>query len=53
MQRARSRIFLKVWLTKHIMESDKAYTAHFISAGANPKLQKRSWVGKLWQSLHG
>jgi len=45
--------FLKVWLTKHIMESDKAYSAHFINAGANPKLQQRSWASKLWHSLHG
>ena len=36
--------FLKVWLTKHIMESDKAYSSHFINAGANPRLKKRSWV---------
>ena len=45
--------FLKLWLTKHIMESDKAYSAHFIKAGANPKLQKRSWAAKLWGSVHG
>ena len=45
--------FLKVWLTKHIMESDKAYSAHFINAGANPKLKKRSWAAKFWGSLHG
>jgi len=44
--------FLKVWLTKHIMESDKAYSSHFLNAGANPRLQKRSWVSKLWGSLH-
>lgn len=42
--------FLKVWLTKHIMESDKEYSGHFLSAGANAKLKKRSWVSKLWGS---
>ena len=40
--------FLKVWLTKHIMESDKEYTEHFLNAGAKPKLQKKSWVSRLW-----
>lgn len=44
--------FLKVWLTKHIMESDKAYTEHFLRAGARAKLEKPSWVSKLWHSLH-
>lgn len=40
--------FLKVWLTKHILENDQAYTDHFIMAGANPQLKKRSWVSRLW-----
>jgi len=40
--------FLKVWLTKHIMESDREYSEHFLSAGANAKLSKRSWVSRLW-----
>lgn len=40
--------FLKVWLTKHIMESDKEYTEHFLNAGAKPKLHKKSWVSRLW-----
>ena len=40
--------FLKVWLTKHIMESDKEYSEHFLKAGAKPKLKSRSWVSKLW-----
>jgi hemerythrin len=43
--------FLKVWLTKHIMESDKQYSDHFLSAGATPKLKKRSWVTRLWDHL--
>jgi hemerythrin len=44
--------FLKVWLTKHIMESDKEYTEHFLSAGASAKLKKKSWVGRLWEHMH-
>jgi hemerythrin len=41
--------FLKSWLTKHIMESDKQYTDHFLSAGAHARLKKRSWIASLWQ----
>ena len=40
--------FLKIWLTKHIMESDKEYGDHFLSAGASPRLKKKSWMARLW-----
>jgi len=40
--------FLKVWLTKHIIESDKEYGTHFLSSGAKPKLKKTSWISRLW-----
>lgn len=40
--------FLKVWLTKHIMEEDMLYSGFFLAAGARPKLKKRSWIRKLW-----
>ena len=43
--------FLKVWLTKHIMESDKHYGYHFLSSGINPTLQKKSWVSRMWDHL--
>ncbi len=42
--------FLKVWLTKHIMETDRQYSAHFLAAGAKPKLRSRSRVSRLWRS---
>jgi hemerythrin len=45
--------FLKVWLTKHIMEADKRYTKHFLDQGIRPELSKRSWAQKLWGSLGG
>lgn len=45
--------FLKVWLTKHIMEVDKRYAKHFLDQGIRPELTKRSWVQKLWSSLGG
>lgn len=44
--------FLKVWLTKHIMESDREYGHFFIQAGARPKLKKKSWTSRLWDHLH-
>ena len=44
--------FLKVWLTKHIMESDQRYSSYFLEQGIKPKLSKQSWVKKLWGSLN-
>jgi len=45
--------FLKVWLTKHIIESDKEYSAFFLDSGAHPKLKKKSWAARLWEGIHG
>ena len=45
--------FLKVWLTKHIMETDKYYVPYFLGQGIRPELAKASWVKKLWGSLSG
>ncbi|QYZ65959.1 MAG: hemerythrin [Gammaproteobacteria bacterium (ex Lamellibrachia satsuma)] len=42
--------FLKTWLTKHIMEEDMQYTGFFLAAGASPKLNKKSWIKRLWGS---
>jgi len=44
--------FLKVWLTKHIMESDQKYAEHFVQAGCNTKLKKKSWAARLWEGFH-
>ena len=44
--------FLKIWLTKHIMESDQRYAEYFIQAGAKPRLKKKSWASRLWDHLH-
>lgn len=44
--------FLKVWLTRHIMEEDRQYTSHFLAKGVQQSYAKRSWVGKFWGSLH-
>lgn len=43
--------FLKVWLTRHIMEVDKFYTPHFLAQGIRPELAKKSWVEKLKDSV--
>ena len=45
--------FLKVWLTKHIIESDKEYGSYFLESGAKPRLKKKSWAARLWEGLHG
>ena len=44
--------FLKVWLTRHIMASDKEYGAYFIGVGVKPANKRKSWVGRLWDHLH-
>lgn len=44
--------FLKVWLTKHIMETDKRYTQYFLAQGIQPELSKKSWMQKLWHSFN-
>jgi hemerythrin len=44
--------FLKIWLTKRIMESDPQFGQYFLERGVNPKSRKRSWAGRLWDHLH-
>ena len=44
--------FLKMWLTKHIMESDREYSGHFLDAGVNPTLKRKGWAKRLWDHLH-
>jgi hemerythrin len=45
--------FLKIWLTKHIMEVDQRYVAHFLAQGIQPDLAKGSWAKRFWWSLSG
>ncbi|MGF1643247.1 MAG: bacteriohemerythrin [Thiotrichales bacterium] len=40
--------FLKLWLVKHIQESDREYTAHFISKGVRASYKKKSWLQRLF-----
>jgi hemerythrin len=41
--------FLKVWLTKHIMEDDRSYSGFFLDAGMKPKMKKKSWASLIWR----
>jgi len=45
--------FLKIWLTKHIMESDRNYSGFFLASGAKQKLKKKGWTARLWEGLRG
>lgn len=42
---------LKIWLTKHIMDTDKKYEAYFLQAGASPRLKSKSWISRMWDHL--
>lgn len=45
--------FLKTWLTKHIMETDRHYTPYFLSQGIRPELSQGSWAKRFWHSWSG
>jgi len=40
--------FLKLWLSQHILESDKDYAPHMLKLGAKAKSAQSSWFGRLW-----
>jgi hemerythrin len=44
--------FLKVWLTRHIMESDQQYGQFFMEAGVRARHKKKSWADRVWDHLH-
>lgn len=44
--------FLRIWLTKHIMEEDKKYEKHFLERGVMAQSAKKTWFGRLWGHLH-
>jgi hemerythrin len=43
--------FLRLWLSKHIMDSDHQYSEHFLNSGAQAKLKNRSWIARLWEPM--
>lgn len=44
--------FLKQWLTNHITKEDMLYSPCFISGGVRSAWSKRSWLGKIWDTVH-
>ncbi|MCB1825037.1 MAG: hemerythrin family protein [Candidatus Competibacteraceae bacterium] len=45
--------FLRQWLKQHIMKDDKQYQTFFLEKGFNADWsKKRSWVGKIWDSIY-
>jgi hemerythrin len=40
--------FLKLWLSQHILESDKNYGPHMLALGAKAQSGKSSWFSRLW-----
>ena len=45
--------FLRMWLTKHIMNEDQQYGPFFLNKGAIATDDKKSIAGRLWKSLFG
>ncbi len=40
--------FLKMWLTQHILDSDKEYVPHLLKSGLKAKSAQSGWFTKLW-----
>ena len=45
--------FLRQWLVRHIQGDDKDYAPWFLEHGIQPTLARRSWLGRVWHSVHG
>ncbi len=45
-------VFLRKWLRDHIMIEDKHYAPFLIKQGIKKTWEQRSWVGKIWDSIH-
>lgn len=44
--------FLRHWLTHHILGDDKKYGPYLVERGVESTWAERSWVGRIWDSLH-
>ncbi|MCX7066579.1 MAG: bacteriohemerythrin [Methylococcales bacterium] len=42
-------MFLKRWLTNHILQEDKLYAPFLLSQGVKSSWAERSWLGKIWK----
>lgn len=45
-------MFLRKWLKTHIMKDDKTSSAFLLERGLKKTWAKRSWVGRVWDSIH-
>lgn len=45
-------MFLRKWLKTHILKDDKQSSAFLLEKGIKGSWSKRSWVGKIWDSMH-
>jgi hemerythrin len=41
-------MFLKKWLTNHILQEDKQYAPFLIKQGVKSTWGKKSWLGRIW-----
>ncbi|WP_299734286.1 bacteriohemerythrin [uncultured Endozoicomonas sp.] len=42
--------FLRVWLSKHILEEDREYVPFMLSKGVAASYKKRSWLDRIFDS---
>ncbi len=42
-------MFLKKWLTNHILQEDQRYAPFLISQGVKSSWAKKSWLGRIWK----
>ena len=43
-------VFLRKWLTNHIMVEDKAYAPVLLERGLKKNWEKKGWIGKIWSA---
>jgi len=44
--------FLRKWLKEHILQDDKAAASFLLQQNLQKSWSQRSWIGKIWNSLH-
>ena len=44
-------VFLRKWLTNHIMVEDKAYAPVLLERGLKKNWEKKGWMGKIWSAV--
>jgi hemerythrin len=42
-------IFLRRWLTNHILQEDKLYSPFLLNQGVKSSWAERSWLGRIWK----